>query len=120
MRSEKDIRLRIDLLEGQAATIAKMLAKAMQEHNEEAVRQYSEKLALVKSRVEEQLWVLGVKSGIGILASTVTVRGADMTIGDVLEKIKSGELKMDELAPDVQAMVRKGALEMQNALRHST
>lgn len=120
MRAEKDIRLRIDLLEGQASTIAKMLAKAMQEHNEEAVKQYSEKLALVKGRVEELLWVLGVKSGQGILASTVTVRGADMTIGDVLEKIKSGELKMDELAADMQAMVRKGALEMQNALRHST
>lgn len=120
MRSEKDVRLRIDLLEGQACTIAKMLAKAMREHNEEAVKQYSEKLASVKSRVEELLWVLGVKSGQGILASTVTVRGADMTIGDVLEKMKCGELKMDELAVDVQAMVRKGALEMQNALRHST
>ena len=120
MRSEKDVRLRIDLLEGQSNSIAKMLTKAMQEHNEEAVRQYSEKLAQGKGRVEELLWVLGVKIGKGILESSVTVNGKEMTVGDVLEKLKAGEMKMDDLAPDVQALVRKGVLEMQNALRHST
>lgn len=120
MRSEKDIRLRIDLLEGQSSAIAKMLAKAMQEHNEEAVKQYSEKLAQVKGKVEELLWVLGVKTGQGILESRVTVNGIDMTVGDVLEKLKNNELKMDELAPDVQALVRKGALEMRNAMKHTT
>jgi len=97
-----------------------MLAKAMQEHNEEAVKQYSEKLAQVKGKVEELLWVLGVKTGQGILESRVTVNGIDMTVGDVLEKLKNNELKMDELAPDVQALVRKGALEMRNAMKHTT
>jgi hypothetical protein len=120
LRSEKDVRLRIDLLEGQAGTIAKMLAKAMQEHNEEAVRLYSEKLAQGRGRVEELLWVLGVKTGEGVLESRVTINGVDMTIGDVLEKLKSNELKMDDLEPDVQALVRKGALEARNAMKHTT
>jgi hypothetical protein len=120
LRSEKDIRLRIDLLEGQAGAIAKLLAKAMREHNEEAVRQYSEKLAQGRGRVEELLWVLGVKTGQGALESRVTVRGIEMTVGDVLEKLKGGELKMDDLALDVQALVRKGALEMRNAMKHTT
>ncbi len=120
MRSEKDVRLRIDLLEGQAGTIAKLLAKAMQEHNEEAVRQYSEKLAQGRSRVEELLWVLGVKTGQGVLESMVTVSGIEMTVDDVLEKLKNNELKMDDLALDVQALVRKGALEARNAMKHTT
>ncbi len=120
MRSEKDVRLRIDLLEGQAGAIAKLLAKAIQEHNEEAVKQYSEKLALGKGRAEELLWVLGVKTGQGILESRVTVNGVDVTVGDVLERLKSGELKMDGLAPDVQALIRKGAIEMRNAMKHTT
>lgn len=120
MRSEKDVRLRIDLLEGQSNAIAKMLAKAMQEHNEEAVKQYSEKLAQGKGRVEELLWVLGVKTGQGVLEGRVTVKGRDMTVGDVVEKLKNNELKMDELALDVQALVRKGALEMRNAMKHTT
>ncbi|HEX9677634.1 hypothetical protein [Nitrososphaera sp.] len=120
MRSEKDVRLRIDLLEGQSNTIAKMLAKAMQEHNEQAIKQYSEKLAQGKGKVEELLWVLGLKTGMGILESSVAVNGEDVTVGEVLEKLKANEIKMDDLAPDVQALVRKGALEMHNAMRHTT
>lgn len=120
MRSEKDIRLRIDLLEGQSNTIAKLLAKAMQERNEEAVKQYSGKLVQTKGRVDELLWVLGVKLGQGILGSSVNVRGIDVTVGDVLEKLKKGEIRMDDLSLDVQALVRKGALEMRNATKYTT
>jgi hypothetical protein len=120
LHSEKDIRLRIDMLEGQASTIAKLLAKAMQEHNEEAIRQYSEKLVQRRGRVEELLWVLGIKTGQGVLESGVTVKGTGMIVGDILEKLKNGELRMDDLDLDVQAMVRKGALEMQNAMKHTT
>lgn len=75
LRSEKDIRLRIDLLEGQAGSIAKILAKAMQEHNEEAIKQYSEKLAQRKSQVEELLWVLGIKSAQSILDTKTGITG---------------------------------------------
>ena len=122
VRPEKDIRLRIDLLEGQSGSIAKMLAKAMQEKNDEAVRQYSEKLAQSKGRVEELMWVLGIKSGQDVLGTLVTVdqKGTILPIHDVLEMLKDGRLRMDDLPLDVQALVRKGALEMKNLLKHST
>jgi hypothetical protein len=121
LRSEKDIRLRIDLLEGQASSIAKMLAKAMQEHNEEAVKHYSEKLAQSKGKVEELLWVLQVKTGQGVLDTKAAVPGRqEMTVRDILDLLKEGRIKMDDLALDVQALVRKGALEARNAMRHTT
>ena len=122
VRPEKDIRLRIDLLEGQSGSIAKMLAKAMQEKNDEAVRQYSEKLAQSKGRVEELMWVLGIKSGQDVLGTLVTVdqKGTILPIHDVLEMLKDGRLRMDDLPLDVQALVRKGAREMKNVLKHST
>ena len=121
MRSEKDIRLRIDLLEGQSGSIAKMLAKAMQEHNEEAVKQYSEKLAQGKGRVEELMWVLQIKSGQGVLDARVAVGqpGQEVAVRDLLEMLKEGRLKMDDLPQDVQALVRRGALEMKNAFKNS-
>jgi LDH2 family malate/lactate/ureidoglycolate dehydrogenase len=121
LRSEKDIRLRIDLLEGQSGSIAKMLAKAMQEHNEEAVKQYSEKLAQGKGRVEELMWVLQIKSGLGVLDARVAVGqpGQEVAVRDLLEMLKEGRLKMDDLPQDVQALVRRGALEMKNAFKNS-
>lgn len=121
VRPEKDIRLRIDLLEGQSSSLARMLTKAMQEKNEEAVRQYSEKLAQIKGRVEELMWVLGIKSGQGVLDATVAIdqKGTVIAIRDVLEMLRDGRLRMDGLPLDVQALVRKGA-EMKNALKHST
>ena len=121
MRSEKDIRLRIDLLEGQSGSIAKMLAKAMQEHNEEAVKQYSEKLAQGKGRVEELMWVLQIKSGQGVLDAKVAVGqpGQEVAVRDVLEMLKEGRIKMDDLPQDVQALVRRGALETKNAFKNS-
>ncbi|MGI0005330.1 MAG: hypothetical protein ACREAO_08055 [Nitrososphaera sp.] len=121
MRSEKDIRLRIDLLEGQSGSIAKMLARAMQEHNEEAVKQYSEKLAQGKGRVEELMWVLQIKSGQGVLDARVAVGQPrqEIAVRDVLEMLKEGRLKMDDLPQDVQALVRRGALEMKNAFKNS-
>lgn len=121
MRSEKEIRLRIDLLEGQSGSIARMLAKAMQEHNEDAIKQYSEKLAQSKGRVEELLWVLGVKTGQNALDIKAQVPGkGEMAVRDILEMLKEGKIKMDGLPLDVQALVRKGALEAKNALRHTT
>ena len=119
LRSEKDIRLRIDLLEGQADAIAKMLAKAMREYNDEAIKQYSERLMQGKVRVEELLWVLGLRTGQGILGSTVVVTGVEMTVGDVLERLGRGELKMDQLSLDAQALVRRGALEAKNAMKYT-
>lgn len=121
MRSEKDIRLRIDLLEGQSGTIAKMLAKAMQEQNEEAVKQYSEKLAQGKGKVEELMWVLQIKSGKGVLDARVAVGQPrqEIAVRDVLEMLKEDRLKMDDLPQDVQGLVRRGALELKNVFKNS-
>lgn len=98
-----------------------MLAKAMQEHNEEAVKQYSEKLAQGKGRVEELMWVLQIKSGQGVLDARVAVGqpGQEVAVRDLLEMLKEGRLKMDDLPQDVQALVRRGALEMKNAFKNS-
>lgn len=86
MRPEKEIRLRIDLLEGQSSSIAKMLAKAMQDRNEEAVKQYSERLALIKGRVEELTWVLGINAGQSVLDVKVDV-GGPLTVRELLEML---------------------------------
>ena len=111
MRAEKDIRLRIDLLEGQSSSIAKMLARAIRDRNEAAFAEYSERLAANRGKVEELLWVLGEKAGQGILDLQVAGK-TNMSVKQAIEKLKSGELQMGDLSLDAQAMVRKGALEM--------
>lgn len=122
MRSERDVRLRIDLLEGQAGSIARMLARAMHDQNEEAIMQYSEKLAQLRSKVEELLWVLGIKAGQGVLDTWAALPGTQETVAvrDILDLLKEGRIRMDDLALDVQALVRKGALEAKNAMRYTT
>ncbi len=119
MRAEKDIRLRIDLLEGQSSLLAKMATKAIQEHNDEAFRQYSEKLAINKARIEELLWVSGAKTAQNILEFRVSVNHDNSsTVREVLEMLKTGQIKMDDLPSDVQTLVRKGALELKNSSKN--
>ena len=115
MRAEKDLRLRIDLLEGQSSSIARMLAKAIRDHNEAAFKEYGGRLAANRGRIEELLWVLGEKAGQSVLDLQVAGRDRSLSVKEAIEKLKAGELKMDDLPPDAQAMVRKGALEMKDA-----
>ena len=126
MRAEKDIRLRIDLLEGQSSFIAKMLTRAISEHNEVVISDYAKRLAVSRGRIEELLWVLGEKNtptttaGQSVLDMRVTCKNNDITtvsVREVIEKLRRGELTMDELSSDTQTMVRKGALEMKNSNR---
>jgi hypothetical protein len=112
LRAEKDVRLRIDLLEAQSSSIAKMLAKAIRDRNEPAFKEYAERLAANRGKIEELLWVLGEKAGQSVLDLQVT---GSLSVQDAIDKLKVGELKMDDLSPDAQAMVRRGALEMKNA-----
>lgn len=118
MHAEKDIRLRIDLLEGQSSLIAKMLTRAISEHNEVVFAEYSKRLAVNRGRIEELLWVLGEKNiaGQSILDMQVTNKKKDISlpVREVIEKLRKGELTMDELSSDTQTMVRKGAMEMKN------
>jgi hypothetical protein len=122
LRAEKDIQLRIDLLEGQSGFIAKMLTRAISEHNEVVFAEYSKRLAVSRGRIEELLWVLGEKNttttsstaGQSVLDMRVTSKNNDITVSvrEIIEKLRRGELRMDELSSDTQTMVRKGALEM--------
>jgi hypothetical protein len=119
LHAEKDIRLRIDLLEGQSSLIAKMLTRAVSEHNEVVFAEYAKRLAVNRGRIEELLWVLGEKNIVGqsILDMQVTNKKNDISlpVREVIEKLRKGELTMDELSLDTQTMVRKGAMEMKNA-----
>ena len=40
-----------------------------------------------------------------------------MSVREVIEKLRRGELRMDDLSADTQTMVRKGALEMKKGSR---
>ena len=64
MRAEKDIRLRIDLLEGQSSFIAKILTRAISEHNEVVFSEYAQRLAVSRGRIEELLWSAARATGL--------------------------------------------------------
>jgi hypothetical protein len=119
LHAEKDIRLRIDLLEGQSSLIAKMLTRAISEHNEVVFAEYAKRLAVNRGRIEELLWVLGEKNiaGQSILDMQVTNKKNDISlpVREVIEKLRKGELTLDELSSNTQTLVRKGAMEMKNA-----
>ena len=121
LRAEKDIRLRIDLLEGQSSFIAKMLTRAISEHNEVVFAEYAKRLAVSRGRIEELLWVLGEKNNAhhSVLDMQVTSKNSNiiMPVREVIEKLRRGELRMDDLSADTQTMVRKGALEMKKGIR---
>ena len=129
LRAEKDIRLRIDLLEAQSSFIAKMLTRAISEHDEAVFAEYAKRLAVFRGRIEELVWVLGEKNTIGAAAAAAGQSVLDMrvtsknnndndvtvSVREIIEKLRRGELRMDELSADTQTMVRKGALEMKNS-----
>ena len=127
MRAEKDIRLRIDLLEAQSSFIAKMLTRAISKHDEVVFAEYAKRLAVFRGRIEELVWVLGEKNSTGaaggqsVLDMRVTSKNNDndndvtVSVREIIEKLRRGELRMDELSGDTQTMVRKGALEMKNS-----
>jgi hypothetical protein len=123
LRAEKDIRLRIDLLEGQSSFIANILTRAISEHNEVVFAEYAKRLAVSRGRIEELLWVLGEKNTTtttadhSVLEMRVASKNNDITLSvrEIIEKLRRGELRMDELSADIQTMVRKGALEMKNS-----
>src|SRR5919112_6109578 len=93
LRTEKDIRLRIDLLEGQSSFIAKMLTRAISEHNEVVFAEYAKRLAVNRGRIEELLWVLGEKNsptttttaGQSVLDMRVPSKNNDITTVSVRE-----------------------------------
>jgi hypothetical protein len=93
-----------------------MLTRAISEHNEVVFAEYAKRLAISRGRIEELLWVLGEKNNAhhSVLDMQVTSKNSNiiMSVREVIEKLRRGELRMDDLSPDTQTMVRKGALEM--------
>jgi hypothetical protein len=89
LRAENDIRLRINLLEGQSSTIARMLAKAILDHNEPAFNEYTERLAVNRDRVQELLWVLGETAGRSVLDQQVEGKNSMLSVKQTIEKLKS-------------------------------
>lgn len=99
MRAEKDIRLRIDLLEGQSSSIAKMLAKAIRDHNEAAFKEFAERLAANRGRVEELLWVIGGRAGQSFLDLLVAGKSSSLSVKQGIAKLEAGELKLTTCRP---------------------
>jgi hypothetical protein len=114
-----------------------MLTRAISEHNEVVYAEYANRLAVSRGRIEELLWVLGEKNttttsgggaapaaaaaggGQSVLDVRVASKNSEITVSvrEVIEKLRRGELRMDELSADTQTIVRKGALEMKNKNR---
>ena len=65
LRDEKDIKLRIDMLQAQSKTLAETFAKALVKKNNDtntsAIQEYSSRLVSIRDKIEELLWVLDEK-----------------------------------------------------------
>ena len=112
-----------------------MLTRAISEHNEVVFAEYANRLAVSRGRIEELLWVLGEKNtttsggaapaaaaaggGQSVLDVRVASKNSEITVSvrEVIEQLRRGEITMDELSADTQTIVRKGALEMKNKNR---
>jgi hypothetical protein len=104
------------MLQGQSKTIAEMLVKALSERNTISINEYSARLSNIRDRIEELLWVLNKKdvpSNLLLEVYTINVPGkkeVSLTVSQILEKLKIGELTMNDLQADVSDKVRKAAL----------
>jgi hypothetical protein len=120
LRNEKDIRLRIAMFQGQSEAIAKMLVKALSEHNTISTKEYSARLINIRDRIEELMWVLNEKNispNLLVEVYSINVPGKKiefLTVGQIMEKLKIGELSMSDLQADVGDKVRKAAVQLKS------
>ncbi len=105
------------MLQGQSKTIAEMLVKALSESNTISINEYSARLVNIRDRIEELSWVLNKKDAPSNLlleeVYTINVPGKKeitLTVGQILEKLRIGELTMNDLQDDVGDKVRTAAL----------
>ncbi len=82
--------------------------------------EYAKRLAINRRRVEELLWVLGEKNitSQSVLEMNVTRNNDEevlLPVREIIEKLRKGEISMNDLSADTQTMVRKGAMEMKKA-----
>jgi hypothetical protein len=116
------------MLQAQSKTLAEILAKALvkKDSNEAAIQEYSSRLANIRNKIEELLWVLDEKGGEESLYSyskllllevhRVTLASSkkreSLTIGQIIDKLKVGELTMNDLPSNIGDRVRKAMLEI--------
>ena len=106
------------MFEGQSKTIAKMLAKAFSEHNTISINENSARLINIRTRIEELMWVLNEKnmsSNPLLEVCSINVPGKEkdsLTVGQIMEKLKIGELSMNDLPPVVGNKIRKAAIQL--------
>jgi hypothetical protein len=106
------------MFQGQSKTIAKMLDKALSEHNTISIKENSARLINIRDRIEELMWVLNEKSMSSnplLEVCSINVPGKEkesLTVGQIMEKLKMGELSMNDLPPDVGDKIRKAAIQL--------
>jgi hypothetical protein len=107
------------MFQGQSKTIAKMLVKAMSEHNTISIKEYSARIINIRDRIEELMWVLNEKSVSSsdsfLEVYSINVPGKkkeSLTVSQIMEKLKIGELNMNDLQPDVGDKIRKAAVQL--------
>ena len=106
------------MFQGQSKTIAKMLAKAFSEHNNISINENSARLINIRTRIEELMWVLNEKnmsSNPLLEVCSINMLGKEkesLTVGQIMEKLKIGELSMNDLPADVVNKIRKAAVQL--------
>ena len=106
------------MFQGQSEAIAKMLLKALAEHNTLSIQEYSPKLINMRDRIEELMWVLNEKnisSDPLLEVYSINIPGKkieSLTLGQIMEKLKIGELNMSDLQADVGEKIRKAAVQL--------
>jgi len=104
------------MLQGQSKTIAEILVKALSDSNTISINEYSARLVNIRDRIEELSWVLnkkGAPSNLLLEVYTINVPGKKeitLTVGQILEKLRIGELTMNDLQADVGVKVRTAAM----------
>jgi hypothetical protein len=125
LRDEKDIKLRIDMLQAQSKTLAETFAKALVKKNNDtnttAIQEYSSKLVNIRNKIEELLWVLDEKdrsdySYLKFEVHQITLpfskKKEGLTIEQIIDKLRVGELSINDLPNDVSKRVRKAIVEI--------
>jgi hypothetical protein len=128
LRDEKDIKLRIDMLQAQSKTLAETFAKALVKKNNDtntsAIQEYSSRLVNIRDKIEELLWVLDekdrsdysyLKFEVHQITMPFSKKKEDLTIEQIIDKLRVGELSINDLPNDVSKRVRKAIVEIKKS-----
>ena len=129
MKEERDIKLRIQMLQTQAKTLAETLGKALSKKNniktQAMIQVYSSRLVNIRDKIEELTWVLNEKQNPYSNSNTLleiyqivlpnSNRKESLTVKQIIEKLKTRELTMEDIPSDVSNRVRRAALELKKS-----